>query len=190
MAAWFCLLMGLVCCKILRSEPLSLLNCPHSTAACEGKKQHKARGKLKQKQEMREARELKWMTCQQEKSQIQIRDLDTSHLSGWIIPLVKEEPELSEPTSSSCPKTALTTQPGGGYQSSHPHIYSLPQEKGECSGNQKKHSEEEKGRMAVWTVNFKADFSAPYGFGWLCRQDWKLMIMRNLDGRHADGSGI
>lgn len=34
-------LMRLVCCKILRSKPLSLLNCPNWE---EKKKNHKARG--------------------------------------------------------------------------------------------------------------------------------------------------
>lgn len=32
-----CVQMHLVCCKILRSEPFSPLNCPHSTVVWEGK---------------------------------------------------------------------------------------------------------------------------------------------------------
>jgi len=84
---------------------------------------------------------------------------------------------------SDCSRSRVTEQEEGF------HLVSSPGE-GRRHRESEKHSAEEKGSVAEWTVNFKADCSAQYRFGWLWRQDQKLMVKRNLADRHADASGI
>lgn len=145
---------------------------------------------------MREARELKWMICQQEKSQSQIKDLGTSYLSGWIIPQVKEEPELLSSDWSwahifqlpkDCPNhTAWETLPILPSM----HLLSSPGE-GRMLRESKKNIQQKKRagwQFGLWTL--KLTFQHHMDLDGSAGRTGSWLIKRNLAGRYADGSGI
>lgn len=77
--------MHLICCKILRGEPFSPLNCPHSTVVWEGKT-NKTCGQLMKTQGWERGQGTNVPTGSTEKkSQVQIRDFDTSNSGAGLL---------------------------------------------------------------------------------------------------------
>lgn len=77
--------MHLICCKILRGEPFSPLNCPHSTVVWEGKN-NKTCGQLMKTQGWERGQGTNVPTGSTEKkSQVQIRDFDTSNSGAGLL---------------------------------------------------------------------------------------------------------